>query len=113
MKPSEVFAAFADATRLRVLSLLHEQKEVCVCDLCEVLGVPQPKVSRHLAILREAGLVEVRSDGKWKFYALARPETPLERTLLRCVGSCLAEVDELAADRRRLAGMQNQLRCRS
>jgi ArsR family transcriptional regulator len=113
MKPSELFAAFADPTRLRILSLLHEQKEVCVCDLCDVLGERQPKVSRHLALLRDVGLVEVRSDGKWKFYALARPETALQRTLLRCVGSCLGEVDELAEDRRRLIGMRDQLRCRT
>ncbi len=112
MKPSDLFAAFADPTRLRILSLLHQQKEICVCDLCEVLGVLQPKVSRHLAILRDAGLVDVRSDGKWKFYALAQPATSLQRTLLRCVGSCLGEVEELAADRETLSGLETRLRCR-
>jgi ArsR family transcriptional regulator len=111
MKSSELFAAFANQTRLRLLNLLGEQKEICVCDLCEVLGELQPKVSRHLAILREAGLVEVRSEGKWKFYALAQPPTALHRTLLRCVGTCLAELDELAADRERLAGIEARLRC--
>lgn len=111
MLPADLFGAFANPLRLRILSLLQEQKEICVCDLCEVLGMPQPRISRHLAILRETGLVEVRSDGRWKFYALAAPQTPLQRTLLRCVRSCLAEVDELAADRHRLQGLETRLRC--
>lgn len=112
MTPSDLFGAFANPTRLRILNLLQEEKEICVCDLCEVLGVPQPTVSRHLATLREAGLVDVRTDGKWKFYALAQPSTALHRTLLRCVASCLGEFEELADDRARLAGLELRLRCR-
>jgi ArsR family transcriptional regulator len=112
MSPSDLFAAFANPVRLRILNLLQEQKEICVCDLCEVLGEPQPKVSRHLALLRSAELVEVRSEGKWKFYGLAQPRTPLHRTLVRCVRTCLAELDELATDRERLAAIEPRLRCR-
>jgi ArsR family transcriptional regulator len=111
MNAPDLFGAFANPIRLRILNLLQEQKEICVCDLCEVLGEPQPKVSRHLAILRSTGLVEVRSDGKWKFYGLAQPATPLHRTLVRCVRSCLADLGELAADRKRLAALQLRLRC--
>jgi ArsR family transcriptional regulator len=108
---ADVFRAFADPTRLRILSLLAGEKELCVCDLYTVLGEGQPKVSRHLAILRRAGLVDVRREGKWKFYALAPAPSSLQRTLLRCVGSCLAEVDELEADRRRLRGIEPRVRC--
>jgi ArsR family transcriptional regulator len=112
MKPiSSLFGAFADPTRLRILNLLVEQKELCVCDLCAVLGEIQPKVSRHLAVLRRAGLVEVRREGKWKFYAAATPPSPLHRTLLRCIRGCLGPVDELVADRERLRGLATQLRC--
>jgi len=112
VKPSDLFGAFANPTRLRILNLLHAEKEICVCDLCEVLGLLQPKVSRHLAILRDADLVEVRTDGKWKFYSLAPPKAALHQTLLRCVASCLGEFDDLAADRERLAGLEARLRCR-
>ena len=112
MNAPDLFGAFANPTRLRILNLLHEQKEICVCDLCVVLAEPQPKVSRHLAILRSTGLVEVRSDGKWKFYGLAPPATPLQRTLLRCVRSCLSELEDLVADRERLAEIEPRLRCR-
>lgn len=112
MDAPDLFGAFAHPIRLRILNLLQQQKEVCVCDLCEVLGEPQPKVSQHLALLRGVGLVEVRAEGKWKFYALTEPKTPLHRTLVRCVRSCLAEVDELAADRERLAALEPRMRCR-
>lgn len=112
MSAPGLFRAFADPIRLRILGLLQEQKELCVCDLCEVLGEAQPKVSRHLATLRAAGLVEVRRDGKWKFYALAQAPTPLHRTLLRCIRTCLGELEELAGDRARLEALELQRRCR-
>lgn len=111
MTAPDLFGAFANPLRLRVLNLLQGRKEICVCDLCEVLGAPQPKVSRHLGILRDAGLVEVRAEGRWKLYSLAPPATALHRTLLRCVGSCLGEIEELSADRERLAGLEERLRC--
>jgi len=111
MNAPELFAAFANPMRLRILNLLQQQQEICVCDLCEVLGEPQPKVSRHLALLRGARLVEVRTQGKWKFYGLVQPTTPLHRTLVRCVRSCLGELEQLAADRERLATIQPRLRC--
>jgi ArsR family transcriptional regulator len=109
--PADLFGAFADPTRLRILNLLGAQKEICVCDLCAVLDEIQPKVSRHLAILRRAGLVAVRRSGRWKIYALADSPSPLQRTLLRCVRSCLADFEMLAADRARLSGLEPRLRC--
>ena len=109
---TDLFRAFADVTRLRIMSLLVEEKELCVCDLCAVLGEVQPKVSRHLAILRGVDLVEVRREGKWKYYALADPPSPLHRTLVRWVGRCQGDIDELAEDRARLRGLELRVRCR-
>lgn len=68
-----LYAALADRTRLRLLNLLAAG-EVCVCYFVEILGETQPKISRHLAYLRRAGLVAARRDGKWVHYSLARPE---------------------------------------
>ena len=65
VRPTGLFAAFADETRLRILNLLSV-RELCVCDLCDALEQIQPKVSRHLAVLRAAGLVRVRRRGRWK-----------------------------------------------
>lgn len=106
----DLFRAFADETRLRILSLLAEG-ELCVCDLCSVLGEIQPKISRHLATLRRAGLVRVRREGKWKHYALAPADGALERSLLRCVRSCLGDLEPLARDRARLRSLRSSGGC--
>ena len=108
--PIGLFGAFADETRLRILNLLCV-RELCVCDICEVLREIQPKVSRHLAILREAGLVRVRRERKWKFYSLPEGRSPLQARLLECVASCLSEIEVLAADRARLDSTRVNLRC--
>jgi len=109
---SRLVSVFADPTRLRILNLLGAG-EVCVCDLCEVLGEIQPKVSRHLAILRRSGLVEVRREGRWCHYTRTRSPSTLQRHLLDCVDGCLAELPELAADRRRLIALAGEQRCAS
>jgi len=69
-KTSELFKALADETRLRILALLT-RGELCVCELTAVLGVGQSKASRHLAVLRNAGLVTDRRHGMWVYYSLA------------------------------------------
>jgi ArsR family transcriptional regulator len=76
-----LFAGLADRTRLRLLNLMAEQ-EVCVCYFVEVLDAPQPTISRHLAYLRRAGLVEARREGKWMHYSIAVPENNFARQLL-------------------------------
>lgn len=68
-----LFQALGDRTRLRLLNLIADG-EVCVCFFVEVLGEPQPKISRHLGVLRAAGLVAARRDGKWMHYRVTVPE---------------------------------------
>jgi ArsR family transcriptional regulator, arsenate/arsenite/antimonite-responsive transcriptional repressor len=68
--------ALADSTRLRIVTALREN-ELCVCELCDALEVTQSTLSTHLTLLRESGLVEVRREGKWMYYALARDLAPL------------------------------------
>ena len=70
-----LFRALADRTRLRLLNLMSAG-EVCVCFFVEVLGEGQPKISRHLAYLRRAGVVSARREGKWMHYRIAEPEDP-------------------------------------
>ena len=96
-----LFRAFADPTRLRILHLLTPG-ELCVCDLVDVLRVPQPKVSRHLAYLRRAGLVLARREGFWTHYQLAPSRSSLHGKLLDCLTCCLGALPELAADARKL-----------
>jgi len=79
-----LFQALADPTRLRLLNLMAAG-EVCVCFFVEVFEEPQPKISRHLAYLRRAGLVSARRDGKWMHYSLTMPADPAVAEVLRKV----------------------------
>lgn len=106
-----LFRAFSDRTRLRILHLLRQHREVCVGDLVNVLRVPQPTASRHLAYLRRAGLVLVRRNGQWKHYSLAAARTPFHKTLLRCLSGCFREVPELGADSRRYQALRRTRGC--
>jgi ArsR family transcriptional regulator len=76
-----LFAALADPTRLRLLNLM-DGREVCVCYFVEILKQGQPKISRHLAYLRRAGIVEARRDGKWMHYRIERPTDPKAASIL-------------------------------
>lgn len=70
-----LFAALSDPTRLRLLNLM-DGHEVCVCYFVEILGQSQPKISRHLAYLRRAGVVSARREGKWMHYKIVAPSHP-------------------------------------
>ena len=71
MSPLELFKGLNDTTRLQSLLLIHQEQELCVCELMVALELSQPKVSRHLALLREAELLETRRHGQWVFYRLS------------------------------------------
>lgn len=75
LSPDAFTRALADSTRLRLLVLLQNRIELCVCDLTEALTLPQPKISRHLSILRAAGLLQDRRSGLWIHYKI-HPDTP-------------------------------------
>jgi ArsR family transcriptional regulator, arsenate/arsenite/antimonite-responsive transcriptional repressor len=96
-----LFRALADRTRLRLLNLIAD-REVCVCYFVEILGTNQPKISRHLAYLRRAGLVQARRDGKWMHYRISQPTDATATSLLLGVRSWLSQDDGMKKDRARL-----------
>jgi ArsR family transcriptional regulator len=96
-----MFRAFSDPTRLRILNLLLPG-ELCVCDIVDTLRIPQPTASRHLAYLRNSGLVEVRRDGLWMYYKLATPLSPFHKKLIECLACCSQDVPQLAKDSKQL-----------
>lgn len=98
------FSALADNTRRRLLNLIGET-EVCVCYLVEVLGTNQPKISRHLAILKDAGLVSVRRDWKWSHYRLTKPPDPLAAKVFGDVLELLKHDPEMQRDRNQMKKM--------
>jgi ArsR family transcriptional regulator len=98
------FGALSDRTRLRLLNLMGDE-ELCVCFFVEVLGANQPKISRHLAYLRRAGLVAARRDGKWMHYRIITPKDPHVDRILKELMSCLEGDTEMQRDRSRLVKM--------
>ena len=99
-----VFLALADQTRLRLLNLMREG-EVCVCFFVEVLKEPQPKISRHLAFLRKAGLVVARRDAKWMHYSIAEPQHPTAQRVFKQALDALSNDPEMQRDRAALTNV--------
>ena len=94
------FRALADRTRLRLLNLMGAE-EVCVCFFVEILKTNQPKISRHLAYLRRAGIVGARREGQWIHYRVVEPADAGAARVLKDVMSWLAGDQEMQRDRER------------
>ncbi len=92
-----LFAALADPTRLRLLNLMAG-REVCVCYFVEILKLGQPKISRHLAYLRNAGIVNARREGKWMHYSIQRPHDAAANSILDVVLANLLANPEMQSD---------------
>ena len=97
-----LFRALADRTRLRLINLMGED-EVCVCFFVEVLKINQPKISRHLAYLRRAGVVAARREGKWMHYRIVEPPDPHAANIFKEVRTWLENEPSMQRDRMRLA----------
>ncbi|MGD0908405.1 MAG: metalloregulator ArsR/SmtB family transcription factor [Candidatus Acidiferrales bacterium] len=97
-----LFRALADETRLRLLNLIAD-REICVCYFVEILGMSQPKISRHLAYLRNAGIVSARRDGKWMHYKLIPPADDAAASILQETLKHLRKKPEMKRDISRLA----------
>jgi ArsR family transcriptional regulator, arsenate/arsenite/antimonite-responsive transcriptional repressor len=95
------FVALSDRNRLRLINLMGDD-EVCVCFFVEILKMPQPRVSRHLAYLRRAGIVEARREGKWMHYQIVPPADERAARIFQEVRECLDADREMRQDRARL-----------
>jgi ArsR family transcriptional regulator len=98
---ASLFAALADTTRLRLLNLMAG-REVCVCHFVEILGQSQPKISRHLAYLRNAGIVAARREGKWMHYSICPVADAPVSVVLAAALAALESDKQMQADRARL-----------
>lgn len=97
----QLFQALGDNTRLRLLNLMADQ-EICVCYFVEILDQPQPKISRHLAYLRTAGVVDARREGKWMHYRIVTPKHAGATQVLEETLSAIRNEKTMQADRARL-----------
>jgi ArsR family transcriptional regulator len=95
------FTALADRTRRRILNLIRD-RELCVCFFTEILDVSQPKVSRHLAYLRNAEIVTARRDGKWMYYRIVQPDDLYAAQILHDTLDWLASQERMQADYEKL-----------
>ena len=96
-----LFKALSDRTRLRLLNLMGDD-EMCVCFFVEVLKTNQPKISRHLAYLRRAGVVAARREGKWMHYRVVMPSDERAARVFAEVRAWLAEDAAMQRERQRL-----------
>lgn len=108
MDPTRFFRVLCDRTRLRCLVLLAAEGELCVCELTYALAITQPKVSRHLALLREVGVVRDRREGLWVHYRI-RPDLPAwANAVLQATFAGVVRREPFARDCARLARMPNR-----
>lgn len=96
------FQALGDTTRLRLLNLMGD-REICVCYFVEILNSPQPKISRHLAYLRKAGIVAARREGKWMHYRIVMPPHAGAAEVLKQTMETLRSEKAMQNDSARLA----------
>lgn len=100
---ARLFKALSDPTRIRIAALLATNGETCVCYLAAAVQERDFKVSKHLGVLRSAGVVEARREGTWMHYKLAAPRSRLERTVFQALRRHAKEDRTLSADRTRLS----------
>ena len=108
MKPNDLFYLLADPTRLRALMLIEAEGEVCVCELTFALGESQPKISRHLALMREAGIVEPRREGTWMHYRLSHDLPGWSKEVLSQVLQQIHGLSPYKDDMKQLKNMPNR-----
>jgi len=109
IEPAHLFKCLSDDTRLYATLLIHQEGELCVCELMEALGDSQPKISRHLAQLRSCGILNDTRRGQWVFYSMAKtlPEWVLE--ILRAASE--AKGSALKTFQKKLKTMKNRPQC--
>jgi ArsR family transcriptional regulator len=108
MTPEQLLAAMGHDVRLRCLVLLQTEGQLCVCELTHALGMAQPTVSRHLALLRDAGWVEDQRQGLWVHYSLNPKLPPWARRVLAATAEGIAGRAPCASDQARLGRMANR-----
>jgi len=99
---ASIFKSLSEPVRLRILSLLMESEEICVCELVDTLELPQSVVSRHLAYLRNNNLVTAKREGAWMYYQLNRSAEIDLSLLFQFINGCVVNSPEMQNDRHKL-----------
>lgn len=99
---AQIFKALSDETRLRIMGLLIASQELCVCDIIAALDLPQSTVSRHLAYLRNSGLLEDRRQGVWMYYRINQDNKNNISLILDILAVLFNDLDQASQDRQSL-----------
>lgn len=112
MSPHELFALLSDETRLRCLMLLQKKRELCVCEFSQIIGSLQPKISRHLALLRNAGLVTDERRGQWIYYAMNPALPEWMKSIVESSLENFKQQDPYSSDLEKLQNLQEENLCK-
>ncbi len=108
LSPHDLFALLSDDTRLRCLLLLQKEKELCVCELNHIIGGMQPKISRHLALMRQSGLVLDERKGQWVYYQLNPHLEKWVKEILSTTFDNLKKSEPFCSDLKKLEGLRKR-----
>lgn len=103
---SDIFRTLSDPTRLLLAILLKLRGECCVCYLASALDAPIFRISRHLGVMKDRGLVQARREGTWIHYRLAEPRNSLEASLHNCFANCFMDDETIRHSLERLSQAQ-------
>ena len=111
MTPKDFFTVLSDETRLRCLLLLHKEKEICVCEFAQVLNSIQPKISRHLGLLRKAGIILDRRKGQWVYYQINENIEMWMKSVLGNIFSNIENQEPYLSDLKKFTLIRNHTIC--
>jgi len=111
MAPHELFALLSDQTRLRCLMMLQKEGELCVCEIGRIMDSIQPKISRHLALLRTSGLVLDERRGQWVYYSLNPSLPDWIRHIVDSISQDLQHQEPYCTDLEKIRSLKNQGLC--
>lgn len=110
--PNELFSLLSDETRLRCLILLQKEGELCVCEMSEIIGSIQPKVSRHLALMRNSGLVSDERRGQWVYYSLNASLPKWAKKIIESTLENLIKEEPFHSDIKKMRSLKNENICK-
>jgi ArsR family transcriptional regulator len=106
--PAQFFKCLSDDTRLRCITLLQKEGKLCVCELTTALALSQPKISRHLASLRQCGLLQDSREGQWVYYQINAQLPDWTLPLLESALAAVESTEQFESDHARLQQMENR-----
>lgn len=112
MTPDELFSLLSDETRLRCLVLLQKGGKLCVCELSQIIASIQPKISRHLALMRQSGLVSDERKGQWVYYAINLSLPDWAKGIIASTLKNLTKEEPYCSDIEKLHALRKQNICK-